>query len=319
MPDAAAPLLARDLAYRESVYAKWLPWLATRLPIGLVQYLPQPANAMMIRTRAANVLSQMGTNAAPALPQLLRVATHSDRNAQIRALELIAQLGDLARSAAPQLQTLLAGANPEVRTAAAAALAKIPSAASSSIPALLKAWRSGRLPVLQTLAALTQLAYSAPETIPDLISILESGTFKKITNGSATNAAGSPVEVIDSPRTKACEYLGGFGSAASPAVPALSHMLVHSDSRVRAKAAWALGQMGPAAAPSAPALATAVGDYWWYVRENAARALGEIGPAAAQEAAAALESVRGDANADVRAAVSKSLQRITSAAPASVP
>jgi HEAT repeat protein len=306
---AAAPYLARDIGYRESAYARSFPWLVTHLPPGAIGYLPQPVSVVMVRSRAYGVLFQMGTNAASGVVELTRLAVCGDVNARSRAMELLGRLGDLAASAAPTLVTVLSSTNLSLRISAAEALGRMPSTASSSIPALLRAWRSGNLPVLHALDALTLLGYSAPETIPALISLLEAQPFYSLAADADTRAGGQPVERIDAARTKACDYLGRFGSVAAPAVPALGRMLTHSDSRVRAKAAWSLAQIGPAAAPAAPALAVAVGDYWWYVRENAAKALGHVGPAASSQRAA-LEAALRDANADVRTTASNALQRI---------
>ncbi len=145
----------------------------------------------------------MRTNAASAVPELTQVAAHADVNAANRAIELLGGLGDLAASSGPTLIGLLSGTNVSARTAAAASLAHMPCCASNSIPGLVGAWRSGRLPVLPALDALSRLGCSPRAAIPSLMSLLDTGPFDKVALLDEGKANGRPQETVDVARTKA--------------------------------------------------------------------------------------------------------------------
>lgn len=77
-------------------------------------------------------------------------------------------------------------------------------------------------------------------------------------------------------RRSASAALGDLGSAAGPAVPALTRTLADEDAAVRQTAAQALGRIGPASASAMPALTAALGDPDPGVRGSAADALAAI-------------------------------------------
>ncbi len=77
-------------------------------------------------------------------------------------------------------------------------------------------------------------------------------------------------------RRGASAALGDLGSAAGPAVPALTRTLADEDASVRQAAAQALGRIGPASASAMPALTAALDDPDPGVRGSAADALAAI-------------------------------------------
>src|SRR5690606_28309794 len=78
-------------------------------------------------------------------------------------------------------------------------------------------------------------------------------------------------------RWGAARALGRLGTAAIPAVPALTKILKDPSVQARWAAAKSLWAIGPAAAAAVPALIESLGDQSWVVRWSAARALGAIG------------------------------------------
>lgn len=89
-------------------------------------------------------------------------------------------------------------------------------------------------------------------------------------------------------RIQAARALANMGSAAKPAVPALTQNLYHPYFEVRKTVAEALGKIGPAARPSVPILIiTLLEDPFVHARRAAAEALGEIGDKIAVPALAA--------------------------------
>jgi len=77
-------------------------------------------------------------------------------------------------------------------------------------------------------------------------------------------------------RRSASDALGDLGSAAGPAVPALTRTLADEDASVRQSAAQALGKIGPASTSAVPALTAALDDPDPEVRASAADALAAI-------------------------------------------
>src|SRR5690606_39435433 len=69
------------------------------------------------------------------------------------------------------------------------------------------------------------------------------------------------------------DLLGRLGTAAIPAVPALTKILKDPSVQARWAAAKSLWAIGPAAAAAVPALIESLGDQSWVVRWSAARAL----------------------------------------------
>ncbi len=90
-------------------------------------------------------------------------------------------------------------------------------------------------------------------------------------------------------RTAAATSLAKIGDANAAAVPALTIALSDTSPRVRSMAALALQASGPGAAPAVPQLAAALQDPVDAVRHFAADALGAIGPSAASAIPALVE------------------------------
>ena len=101
-------------------------------------------------------------------------------------------------------------------------------------------------------------APTPPDTLPELIEVL---------SGYSAEA-----------RMGAAYKLGGMGTEAAPAIPALTMNLYYDGPyEVRQAAAWALGEIGPSARSAVPALIpVAIADFA-HASAAAAEALGKIG------------------------------------------
>lgn len=123
-------------------------------------------------------------------------------------------------------------------------------------------------------------------------------------------------------RAMAATSLTKLGSAASPAVPALSKALADQNLNVRYWAASALKAVGPAAQSAVTALMKALDTapggsraldgpvrYYADVRSVAAEALGAIG-SRAHDAVPALKKALNDSDPSVRSAAADALKRI---------
>lgn len=135
----ALPLLRHRLAQREPFLRTARVWLAARLPGQMGRVLTKnlkPISYAAIRTTAANGLKVLGTNAAPAVPDLIRAMHGPDREVMWSAATA---LGETGGTGALALIPLLRDPDYNVRHATAYALGQIGgSPALAAVPALVQ-------------------------------------------------------------------------------------------------------------------------------------------------------------------------------------
>ncbi len=116
-------------------------YIAIALP-RLIEALDRPEP--MIRLEAARTLSQLGQDAAPAVPALVKCLGHDDsRPVRIATAMTLAELGPAAVTAVPALTGLAQDSNTEGRRAAMFALGKLGTIAKASAPVLERAITTG--------------------------------------------------------------------------------------------------------------------------------------------------------------------------------
>ena len=232
---------------------------------GLIQQLVQ-GNKREIRRSAAKELGQVGPDAAPAIPALLRSAVNVDATVRELALDALNAIDP----AWPE--------NTEAQRA------------FPDLVAALKSWSSA-----VSKAAFRLLSIIGQPAVPDLVNVLsdEEDTIDKvyvmrllakIGPGAAsavpglTRALGS--QFLQS-RIAAADALSTMGPAAKVAVPALVASLTDSFADGRQAMAACLACLGAAAEPAMPALLPLLADRKAGVRRAAADALEQIGPSTA--------------------------------------
>jgi len=134
----ALPMLIRQLQFQESFTRKARVWLGKRLPGRFEKAVTsgmKPAFVSDIRAGAAFGLTELGTNAAPATPMLLRAMRDSDGQVMWNSATA---LGSVGEPAVPGLIKLLEDPNPQLRHAAAYALGQTGSAALPAASLLLR-------------------------------------------------------------------------------------------------------------------------------------------------------------------------------------
>lgn len=227
------------------------------------------------------------------IPEGLKALQHPDPKVRYRAAETLAQLGKLAKFAAPELKEALKDKHPMVRVKVAEALWKIDQTpAATLMPVLLQAMkdndaavRAAAPPVIALLGA------KAKPAVPVLVNALADKEFGVKLAAIAALGDLGPVakeaanDLLALTRDKEFFLLEPFvgaslGNLGAGAIPALTKALTDAAYEKRRVAAYALGSMGAAAEPAAGELAVAMKSEDPGTRRAAANALGRIGPPA---------------------------------------
>jgi HEAT repeat protein len=221
----------------------------------------------------------------------LKALQHPDAKVRYRAAQTLADLGPLAKFAAPELREALKDKNALVRVKVAEALWKVEQTpAPTLLPILLEALkdkdagvRAAAPPVIALLGTKAKPALPAlKEALKDkefdvrIAAVAALGDLGPVAKGSAGDLLALTTDksfFLLEPFVGAA--LGNFGESV---VPALMTALAEKSPERRRVAAYALGSMGPAAAPAAAALTKALEYDDSATRQLAARALGRIGP-----------------------------------------
>jgi HEAT repeat protein len=259
-----------------------------------------------VRLQAALALGKYGTAAKDAVGGLSKAI--KDANPEVRYAAASA-LGEIGSDAKPGLDALIASLDDKdwfVAVSAAQSLAKLGPAAKSALPALsrvleprdqLKDYRPIRSAAVAV--ALVKIDPQAKVVKPALALVIE-----KLLNDDRQDSDGT--------RVVGAQALGQFGPAALSAVGALQKRLKDKDGSVRIAAADALFKIAPEKQGSAAIglLTAELQSPEVLCRILAAEALGEIGPAA-RSAVPTLTAATKDGDADVRAAASDALIRVS--------
>lgn len=218
-----------------------------------------------------------GLDAAPAVPQLIRLLDAQDVGTRNDAARLLEAIGRDAAPAVPKLIEKLAEPEPrrravempvtDVGLSAAVALGAI---GDDALEPLVDSLRDQRPRVRELAAfALGEMGPDAREAVPSLVDRLD--------------------DVEKSVRVEAAWALGTIGSDAGDSIAALVQTLTDEDDFVRAKAAEALGSIRPTSPVAVKGLIAALRDKEGDVQHEAAEALGELGEQAAPATAALAE------------------------------
>ena len=204
----------------------------------------------------AYAIARLGKQAAPAAPELLKLAADPREPVRTAALEALRVIG---KPAALPLIDHLRNPDAAVRSDIARALSWLRPIPPNYLPTLRQALEDDQL-VVRTgaIAALAAMKEAAGPAVPDLIELIEDPELMRV--GSP---AGRNVPLVQ----YALEQIG------PPAVEALTKLLTAKSTRSRAIAALVLGQMGEVARPAVPQLQQAARDNFLDVSMAAAFAL----------------------------------------------
>ncbi len=211
-----------------------------------------------VRYRAAQTLAELGPLAKFAAPELREAL--KDKNALVR-VKVCEALWKIDQTPAPILLPILLDALKDkdagVRAAAPPVIALLGTKAKGALPALKAALKDKEFDVkLAAIAALGDLGPIAKDSAGDLLALTTDKSF-----------------FLLEPFVGAA--LGNLGDSV---VPALITALAEKSPERRRVAAYALGSMGPAAGPAIAGLAKALQYDDPATRQHAVRALGRIGP-----------------------------------------
>lgn len=273
------------------------------LAIGSLKRLGAPAIAALgkvaqssqeklsVRLFAIEALSEMGVDAQPVVPELVRLVRDHSPAIRLKAITALAKMGIAAKAAVPSLSVALKDSDPHNRQAAAQALGNMSAQAKSAIPFLIEALEDSQKAVRsQAVAALSSIGADDKDAISGLTQALADpekevrvaaiGALGKVASGAKASVpilAQSLSDPDKEIRINAITTIGRIGSDASAAVPELIRALRHSDRTTRFLAASTLGLIGSEAKAAVPELTNALSDPDREVRQYTAAAIGKMG------------------------------------------
>ncbi len=251
---AAVPALIGAVEDKQSRVTPFLDALRPRLPSVVRRHLVSSHEAALRADRAVEILYDLGTNAAPSVPALIRDNLNRDAWEFNYAHAALLKIGE---AGVPQLIRVLWNPDPRYRVAAARYLGLIGPNAGTATPALTKALNDpDTLVQTEAVVALARIGPSARSALPALQAALGARD--------------------DEFRLWAIDALWKIGRESGSTVPLLIHILQDRANSNRAKAAILLGQMGFAAAPALPALANVLQEEFSYTGVKAEESLRQI-------------------------------------------
>ncbi|MBA4064680.1 MAG: hypothetical protein C0501_13390 [Isosphaera sp.] len=209
------------------------------------------AGSKKVNTTLLRVLVDLGPKAVPALTAGL---WSGDEDAKRTRLIVLAQIGADARPAVPAVVRLLTAPDAKVRASAAGALGRIEG--YSAVPALTKALADESLDVrLAAAGALVRLDAGTKDVPPVLTAVLKTGDqaardsaalFLATLGPDAAPAVPDLVALLPEAAAEVVPVVGAVGPAAKDAVPALKKLIAgeKTDGAVRPAAAAALWLVG---------------------------------------------------------------------------
>ncbi len=213
------------------------------------------AQSVRLRTAVCESLSLLGTDAAPALPLLLRAAQDDDVGVREMAILAIGAVGPRAEIALTTLaDAMLVDPAPTVRHNAGMAMSRIGAPAIPYLVAMLDDDEPAvRCRALESLGRMGRIAATAREPIA-----------QALTNSDPTV------------RISAAEAWWSTGGEAERVLPAVVTVLRSDDRQLRRRAVTLLEQMGPAAQSAVPEIRKLLDDRNSAVRRAAREALERI-------------------------------------------
>jgi HEAT repeat protein len=263
------------------------------------------------RFRALRELEDLGLDAAPAVPKLMRLLDSSDDGTRSAVADVLAAIGDDGTPAIPKLVGLLGeGELPRISTElpvrdvgvrAAFALGKM---GKDAVACLVSCLTNKHSAVRSNAAcALGMIGPDAAGAVTPLVACLKDpdwlvrqcaaealGDIGSDPRQTIPALAGSLKDENFNVRRIAAEALGAIRPTTPAAVEALSRALLDKEGDVQHEAAQAIGRLGPDATSAVPSLVKMLKSREMYVEghpgvfrpvaKTAARALGAIGPKA---------------------------------------
>jgi len=245
---------------RDNEWARFYMRLYPKLPAALQKRLvpPKPARSVWDSTMSG-FMSQSGDDVRPVLPKLMQMLAESNNPARFQILVAANRLLNAQdKDYVPRLISLLQDTNVIVRIQAIDCLGRIGPEAKAAIPAL-------------TAAINDREVY---------VRVASAKTLWKI-QGTTNVAVAVMKEAVDSGEKWAAISLHEIAPDDVTLIPVFIQMLNGRDYNLQMSSAEALGGYGPAASDAVPALVKAVESKKSYLRDPALRSLKKIDPDAA--------------------------------------
>lgn len=240
-----------------------------------------PKTGQTFAQLAANSLADIGPEATPAVPALIKALKADHRQLRGDAIRALGWIGAKDPAVVPTLIAVLRDRNDTFfRSSAAVALARIGPEAKEAVPALLEALKAEDLKDENrirgtrsaVMTALGHMGAAAKEAVPVLADIFKDQQADYGLRRQAAEALGkigpaakeaipTLVGVLNDPQSESYhpDARNALGNMGREAVPALLDLYRHSPNRrVRTYAAEALARIGPEAKDAVPALTKAL-------------------------------------------------------------
>jgi HEAT repeat protein len=233
MGSNAAPFLASELDRRPSKLDEKLSDFPRKPYVPEMVYehsLHKVVRVIDGRREAAYLLNELGPDAEPALPVLLRIFREGDEYEMVQTYvnNTLEQMRDRIAFMVPELLENLTNNQPHVRVLCARMLGSIGPKAKPAVPALLRATESGDWH--------GWLAYTAGKALLT-IDGQTNVTLRVLTN--ALNGTNTTIRLF------ALMDLGKLGPVAKTVAPAIQEVLHDSDEQMRNEAVKALKEIEP--------------------------------------------------------------------------
>ena len=227
----------------------WYDRTYPRLPGILQNLLPKPIDRRKVVQAAIMKLGTFGSNAAPAVPALLRIYQSTNFFVRVHATQTLGRIGPAASNAIPVLLHEFRPTNTFSPEGVAAALVHIDP--TGDCTALV--WGN----LLQRPEEAFWVTYYVDACLMNLRmpSQLRAGITQ------------------DGVRWESLRILGSMRFAAARTVPVMRECLRDPNERIRAIAAGALGRLGPESKSALPELRLLLDDEWALVRDAATNAI----------------------------------------------
>ncbi|WP_020473320.1 HEAT repeat domain-containing protein [Zavarzinella formosa] len=220
------------------------------------------------RSRGVSLLRILGPKAVSGVPALRELLADPEIGIQRSALSVLRIIGPGAKDAAPEVAKLAESKDMDVSREAVQTLRVIGSTQPTAVPTLIKLLGSNdRNVVIETAQAISSIGPGAAEAVGPLVKLL--------------NEANTHAEE----RTAILSALGGIGSAAKEAIPAVTKFASDRDSpQLRSAAVLCLGKIAPYDSAIGKLLAERLKDSTTGVRIDTLRTFAGYGPKAAASA-----------------------------------
>lgn len=285
-----------------------------------------------LRVPAIRALSNMGPDAAAAVPKLSALLLSRQRSIARSTIEALAKIGPAALPAIREIlrHTLATGAQDRqasrLQGNALRVLAKMGPAARPALPQVLEVFQRG--PDSAAVEAL--VAIGEPAQAPALELLTQGAAPVRPAAAKVLGKIGKPTEAVVDALAKALSSqdrrlrrtalvaLGNFGSAARKAVPALAGIAGNGNDRLQVEAVEVLSRLMEHAAQARPQLVLLLENENPAIRAQAALSLGALDPDPKTELQTLIRLLD-DPYRKVRQAAAKAIGRAGPAAAAAVP